>query len=180
MAASLAHDGGGRRRPGDGPRLVHLRLSHEARIDRRIARRRLDGPGWLGAEVDGGPPGLRRFETDLVLPLRSGRPRTVFRKAAYVDIGPVSVIERGLSVDIGWRSATLAPLFPVFAGRLDVGSAGLLLEGWYGPPGGEAGLILDRAFLGIAARGTARWFLERVALALTNEGTSATEAPQPR
>jgi len=47
-----------------------------------------------------------------------------------------------------------------------VTSSELRLEGYYAPPGGELGVILDRAFLNIAARGTARWFLAKVATAL--------------
>jgi hypothetical protein len=51
----------------------------------------------------------------------------------------------------------------VFAGRLTLTPTDLRLEGFYAPPGGEIGAALDRAFLNIAARGTARWFLERAA-----------------
>ena len=57
----------------------------------------------------------------------------------------------------------MAPLFPVFGGHLLVTATELRLEGFYAPPGGEFGAVLDRAFLSIAARGTARWFLERTA-----------------
>ena len=162
-------------------RQVHLRLAHEGPFDLATARPLLEAPGWLGAEVAGGQPGVRRFEMDLVLPLRTGRPRTVLRKAAFVDVGAVTRIDGGLRVSIGWRSATLAPLFPVFAGQLEIHVAGLTLEGWYAPPGGEAGRLLDRALLGTAARGTARWFLEHVAVALSaKRGDARLEAPQPR
>ena len=67
----------------------------------------------------------------------------------------------GCEIEIGWQSSSLAPLFPVFAGLLKLTSTSLSLEGFYAPPGGDLGAVLDKAFLSIAARGTARWFLER-------------------
>jgi len=162
---------------------VHLRLTRPLAIDLDAARRLLDAPEWLGAAMGPEQPGMRRFVTDLVLPLRAGRPQTIFRKAAYVDLGAPQAIDSGLRVAIGWRSSTLAPLFPVFAGRLEVRPGTLILEGWYAPPGGEAGRILDRAFLGVAARGTARWLLDRVCAEMTAErgaARDAAEGPQPR
>jgi hypothetical protein len=164
---------------------VHLRLSRPASIDLAMAGRRLDAAEWLGFEVAvddhaaGGrevpaAAGTRRYETDLGLPLRPGSQRTVFRKAALVDLGAPEATKAGLRVPIAWRSATMAPLFPVFAGRLDITPDGLILDGWYAPPGGSAGLVVDRAFLNLAARGTARWFLDRIGEAIE---TSAVEAP---
>jgi hypothetical protein len=61
----------------------------------------------------------------------------------------------------------MAPLFPVFSGHLTLTPSELRLEGYYAPPAGELGAVLDRAFLNIAARGTARWFLARVADVVT-------------
>jgi len=155
---------------------IHLRLSRPTSIELDVARRRLDAAEWLGFEVgiDGAPlaasggqaAGTRRFETDLGLPLRSGSQRTIFRKAALVDLGITESTARGLRVSIAWRSATMAPLFPVFAGWLEVMPHELILDGWYAPPGGSAGVIADRAFLNLAARGTARWFLDRIGEAI--------------
>jgi hypothetical protein len=156
---------------------VHLRLSRPAIIDLESARRRLDAAEWLGFEVrpddqpehSPGMPsmsGIRRYETDLGLPLRPGSQRTVFRKAALVDLGSPEPTKRGLHVPIAWRSATMAPLFPVFAGRLEILPDQIILDGWYAPPGGNAGLVVDRAFLNLAARGTARWFLDRIGEAI--------------
>jgi hypothetical protein len=183
MAPSLFPRTSGQSLPGAGSGSVHLRLVRPGALDLDHVRRLLDTPGWLGAAVAPEQPGMRRFVTDLVLPLRAGRPRTIFRKAAYVDLGEPSPIDGGLSVAIGWRSSTLAPLFPVFAGRLEVRRDALVLEGWYAPPGGEAGRILDRAFLNIAARGTARWFLDHVGAVLAAPVGGPAPAPeglQPR
>ena len=183
------------------PGTVHLHLSRPASIDLEVARRRLDAADWLGFEVGTAEAPVtmsrvpssstRRFETDLGLPLRPGSQRTVFRKAALVDLGTPETSPRGLRVPIAWRSATMAPLFPVFAGRLDVLPDALVLDGWYAPPGGAAGVVVDRAFLNLAARGTARWFLDRIGEAIEGGDSlvarpaggrvdeSATEKPQP-
>lgn len=121
---------------------------------------------WLGTPIAPGRPDSRRYVTDLSMPVRERAPHMTFKKAAYVDLGDVRPVEGGCEVDISWRSSTMAPLFPVFAGHLTVTSTELRLEGYYAPPGGEMGMVLDRAFLNIAARSTARWFLGRVAAAL--------------
>jgi hypothetical protein len=131
-------------------------------------------PGWLGTPVSPSPEGVRRYLTDLSLPVRERSPRVLFRKAAFVDVGRVRSNPDGCQIEIGWQSSSLAPLFPVFAGHLTLTSASITLEGFYAPPGGEVGAVLDRAFLNIAARGTARWFLEQVEAALVPTG-----APQP-
>jgi hypothetical protein len=162
----------GQSRPSAESGAVRLRLTRPGRLDLETARRLFDAPDWLGSAVAAEQPGMRRFVTDLALPLRSGHPQTVFRKATFVDLGEAQPVDGGLSFAIGWRSTTMAPLFPVFAGQLMVGRDALVLEGWYAPPGGEAGRMLDRAFLGIAARGTARWFLDHVGATL--------EKAQPR
>jgi hypothetical protein len=124
---------------------------------------------WLGTPVPAARPGSRRFLTDLSLPIREHAPSLTFKKAAYVDLGEVRSGVDSCDIEIGWRSASLAPLFPVFAGHLTLTHAELRLEGYYAPPAGELGAVLDRAFLNIAARGTARWFLGRAAEVIAAE-----------
>src|SRR5664280_2875617 len=133
-----------------------LRLVQPIAIDIAQAMTLLgtEAPSWLGAPVQSIRPGSRRFLTDLSLTIK---------KAAFVDLGEVRQTPGGCEIEIGWQSSSLAPLFPVFAGRLTLTPTELRLEGFYAPPGGEIGAALDRAFLNIAARGTARWFLERTA-----------------
>ena len=133
---------------------VHLRLSRPARIDLETARQRLDAAAWLGFEIDidarrhlsetatQDVPGIRRYETDLGLPLRPGSQRTIFRKAALVDLGAPETTAKGLHVPIA-----------------------------------SAGLVVDRAFLNLAARGTARWFLDRIGEAIETPGAIA-QPPQ--
>ncbi len=123
---------------------------------------------WLGPPLDHAPKGMRRYHTDLTLSVREQAPELVLRKSAYVDIGPVQALDGGCRIEIGWRSATLAPLFPVFSGHLTATASGLRLVGYYAPPGGEIGVVLDRAVLGIAARATARRLLKRLAAALAD------------
>ncbi len=126
-----------------------------------------NGPsGWVER-----PPvaGYRRYAVDLRLRLGGVEAGlTTFRKAAYVDVGPVRQADDGGHVtEISWRAATAAPLFPVFSGELHVGAETLTITGLYAPPGGPVGVLADRALLHVAANGTARWLLreiDRVAL----------------
>ena len=118
---------------------------------------------WLGTPASPARPETRRYLSDLNLPVRDRAPHLTFKKAAYVDLGPVRSAPDRCIVEISWRSSSLAPLFPVFAGNLTVAPTELRLEGYYAPPGGGLGAALDRALLNIAARGTARWFLDRAA-----------------
>jgi hypothetical protein len=156
-----------------------LRLVQPATVD--VARTRTlfadHGTAWLGTEVAATRPGFRRYLTDLTLPIREHAPSLVFRKAAFVDVGEIRQTADGCDIEIGWQSSSLAPLFPVFAGRLTLTPSELRLEGYYAPPGGDLGAVLDKAFLGIAARGTARWFLERAAemIAADEVASSGTE-----
>ena len=142
-----------------------LRLVQPIAIDiaRAMTLLGTEAPFWLGAQVQSTRPGSRRFLTDLSLPIREHAPSLTFKKAAFVDLGDVRETPGGCEIEIGWQSSSIAPLFPVFAGRLTLTPTDLRLEGFYAPPGGEIGAALDRAFLNIAARGTARWFLERAA-----------------
>ncbi len=129
----------------------------------------LDNAPWLGqaVDVDGLPAGATRYLTDLVLPLPPDGRLLSLHKAAFVDLGPVvNRPDGGCDVDIAWRSASLAPLFPVFAGHLTARATGLTIEGHYAPPGGVVGRTADRMLLHTAARGTARWFLGHLAATL--------------
>jgi hypothetical protein len=142
-----------------------LRLVQPATIDLARALPILldQAPDWLGTPVTSVRPGSRRYLTDLSLPIRDHAPSLTFKKAAFVDIGEVRSGLESCDIEIEWRSASLAPLFPVFAGHLTLTPTELRLEGFYAPPAGDFGAVLDRAFLNIAARGTARWVLERAA-----------------
>ena len=117
---------------------------------------------WLGPELEDAPPGMHRHQADLRLRV-SERPSLVtFRKATYVDLGPVEPLGDGWQVEVSWRAATLAPLFPVFSGTIVERGGELTISGWYAPPGGVVGRIADRALLHIAAEGTARWLLGEI------------------
>ncbi len=146
-------------RPAD---VVSLRVRHRAELDPARVCHALASPTWLGEPVEAtaSPAGAQRYVTDLVLPLPPDGRVLSLRKAALVDLGPSAPRpDGGCEIHIAWRSATLAPLFPVFAGRLVVDPAGLTLEGHYAPPGGALGRAADRMLLHTAARGTARWLL---------------------
>ncbi|MGH2463216.1 MAG: hypothetical protein ACRDFZ_06285 [Candidatus Limnocylindria bacterium] len=140
---------------------VRLRASVPGKVPLDVAAR-LIGPevtAWLGRVTADSPSGMRRFAADLRLRPDAGGVLAAFHKAAYVDLGSSRPVSDGLRVEISWRSATLAPLFPVFSGWLTVGPSDLRLDGYYAPPGGAIGVVADRALLHLAARGTARWLL---------------------
>jgi len=150
-----------------------LRLAQRVALDlsRSCPPSALEHPDWLGTPIASARAGTRRYLTDLSLPVREHAPQLIFKKAAYVDLGEARATPGGCEIEISWQSSSLAPLFPVFAGRLNLKPTEVTLEGLYAPPGGEFGAVLDRAFLNIAARGTARWFLERVVAALETQVT---------
>jgi hypothetical protein len=162
------------------PATVHLRLVQVMPPQGPADASQLEGEElpWLGERVEsagldvGDVADARRFQVDLGLASGSGSGRGVLRKAAYVDLGRPDAAAGGWSVAIGWRAASLAPLFPVFAGRLVRTEDALVLEGQYAPPGGDLGVAVDRALLNIAARRTAVWLLRRFADALSTEPTT--------
>jgi hypothetical protein len=146
-------------------RVVHLRAARPWSGDLERARYVLDEglPTWLGRPLAERSDANRPvFETDLILPLQAPGTAFVFRKAALVEIGEIAPEGAGFRVEVSWRSATLAPLFPVFVGNLALVPGRIVLDGFYAPPGGEVGVILDRALLNMAARRTAGWFISRV------------------
>jgi hypothetical protein len=166
--------------PVSGDHAVHLRLVQPWGGELATARQRLEegAAEWLGHPLDGGTDAaVRRFESDLALPMREQARHMVLRKAAVVELGRPRETPPGFSVDVSWRSATLAPLFPVFVGTLVVSARELTLDGYYAPPGGELGVILDRALLNIAARGTARWFLTQIVAAVEAPPDAAARRP---
>ena len=133
------------------------------------------GPGrvaWLGEQVEAkaaeGSQGTARYLVDLELRVSDSAPRVAFRKAALVDVGPLARTDAVCELEISWRAASLTPLFPVFAGRLTWAEGELLLDGHYAPPGGGIGAVADRLLLNVAARGTGRRLLERIAEVMTS------------
>jgi hypothetical protein len=126
---------------------------------------------WLAELVDhrSDEAGRARYLLDLELRVSDLAPAVSFRKAAFVDVGPLDApISGPLVVEIAWRAAGLTPLFPVFAGRLSWHDGELQLDGLYAPPGGAVGAVADRLLLNVAARGTGRRLLERIARAMAD------------
>ena len=156
------------------PGTTHLTARVRAGVDRHRALTLLGAPGrtaWLGELVELRADGADRHVVDLELRVSEQTPRIAFRKAAYVDVGAVRDDLLGpIRIGISWRAAGLAPLFPVFSGTLAWDAGELRLDGFYAPPGGEIGILADRVLLNVAARGTARLLLERVASAMRGDG----------
>ncbi len=148
--------------PGSLPRAVAVLGSERA--------------AWLGDRVGEGahvPAGMERYLIDLKLPIGERSPLVTFSKAAYVDVGPAAHTDDTVTVELSWRAAGMAPLFPVFSGHLTWSGGRLTARGLYEPPGGGMGLVADRLMLSVAARGTARWLLGEIAerIADTAEAT---------
>jgi len=126
---------------------------------------------------------MRRFATDLRLGPDDHGLLAPFRKAAYVDLGSPELGADGLRVEISWRSASLAPLFPVFSGWLTVRPGELVLDGYYAPPGGAIGLLADRAVLHLAAQRTATSLLHQLRAAAAAgrvEARMLARTPRPK
>jgi len=144
---------------------VPLRVRRPGSIDLDRTILALTDLTWLGRLTDGPPdhPLLRRVATDLDLPILDASSKGPVRKAAFIDLGPARRVGDLLLVDIAWRSATFAPLFPVFAGQLSLSANDMVLDGRYAPPLGTLGLLLDRALLHLIARRTAGVLIARLA-----------------
>jgi hypothetical protein len=105
---------------------------------------------------------MRRHQADLRLQVSDKPSFAIFSKAAFVDFGPILPTNDGWEVEVGWRASSMAPLFPVFSGRIVARGNELSLSGWYAPPGGTLGRVTDRVLLHIAASRTARWLLSGI------------------
>jgi len=151
---------------------ARLTVRHRQAIEVASACRSLEELDWLGTPADAPDAPTpeaerRRYLVDLALPVGGERRTLLFRKAAFVEVGPVRRGVADCEVDLAWRSATLAPLFPVFVGRLLVNEAGLRLDGVYSPPFGGVGVLIDRAFLHLVANRTAHWLIGELATRLS-------------
>jgi hypothetical protein len=174
MAGRLAYPIAGLMAAGAPPGTARLSARVPARVTRRRALAVLTGDGraeWLGEPVEAPAGGEEeRHLLDLELRVSEATPRLTFRKAAYVDVGPARAGHTGpIEVPISWRAAGMAPLFPVFSGTLTWANDELSLAGYYAPPGGGIGILADRLLLNVAARGTARLLLERIAAVMRGE-----------
>ena len=149
--------------PGREDQLSHLVVRRRTESDpARLAWAVHAARTWLGPEVEPAPDGTHRHQADLRLRVSEHPSLVTFSKAAYVDLGGVQPLDDGWQVEVSWRAATLAPLFPVFSGVIVVrgGEMGeMTLSGWYAPPGGTVGRMADQVLLHIAAEGTGRWLL---------------------
>jgi hypothetical protein len=147
------------------PMTVPLRVRRFGSTDLDRVILALGDLSWLGRPTAGSPdqPQLRHVATDLDLPILDGSSTGSVRKAALIDLGPARQVGDRVLVEIAWRSASFAPLFPVFAGQLSISPTEIVLDGRYGPPLGTLGLLLDEALLHLVARRTAGALVARLA-----------------
>ncbi len=144
---------------------VRLFVELRAAVDYDRIPALLKTPDWLGAEMAANEGGMRQFACDLALNAGAAAP-VFFRKSMVLAAGDPIKVGQGWQIPVEWRSATMAPLFPVFVGRITVWFDRINVEGWYAPPFGAFGTILDRSVMRIAARATARYVLRTFASAL--------------
>lgn len=147
------------------PMTVPLRVRQPRSVDLERAILALGELSWLGRPTDGPPgrPQVRRVAAVLELPIVDGSSTAPVHKAALIDVGPARRVGGQVLVEIAWRSASFAPLFPVFAGELSISATEVTLDGCYAPPLGTLGLLIDQAFLHLAARRTAGSLVTRLA-----------------
>ena len=144
---------------------VPLVESHRAPLDLARALAALTDVEWLGSVManPANEEGWRRVSTILVLPIADGSAPGPVHKGALVDLGPPLVSAQAIELEVSWQSDSMAPLFPVFGGRLRIDPTGLFLDGRYAPPFGRLGLLIDAGILRFIARRTAQAFLTRLA-----------------
>jgi len=151
------------------PGFIRLEASIRSSADPARVAAVLEGEvdAWLpDAETRAVHDGLRQHAVDLRLRVgREDAALATFRKAALLDLGPVRRAGDGYEVEVGWRAASAAPLFPVFSGLLVATAGELRIEGIYAPPGGVVGRVADRVLLHTAANATARWILRQLDVA---------------
>jgi hypothetical protein len=149
----------------DRPGTIHLAVSQRGKFLVASSIAAIEDLKWLGEPVEpsseAGP--WRRVNSVLALPVMDGSSPGPIHKGALVDVGPVERSPDSIRVAISWQSDSVAPLFPVFAGRLTIRTNVLSLEGEYAPPLGRIGLLLDQRILNFVARRTAQAFLARFA-----------------
>ena len=145
---------------------VPLHVRQPRSIDLEWAILALGDLSWLGRPTNGPPdrPQVRRVAAVLELPILDGSSTAPVQKAALIDVGPARRVDDRVLVEIAWRSASFAPLFPVFAGELSISPTEIALDGCYAPPLGTLGLVIDQAFLHLAARRTAGSLVARLAM----------------
>ncbi|MHB8572587.1 MAG: hypothetical protein ACYDAY_06475 [Candidatus Dormibacteria bacterium] len=102
----------------------------------------------------------------LELDLRAGS-RVPLRRRVRVSVGTPIHVQTGIRIPITWRAVSLAPLFPVLEGeievnRLEVLSTELVIRAAYEPPLGAFGRTLDRTLLFRVGRASVRHFLDAV------------------
>ena len=161
------------------PGSVHLAVTHRGRFPVDAGTAAMEDLAWLGEPLGSGPdPGpWRRVKSVLALPVTDGSAPGPLHKGALIDVGPVERSGSSVRVSIGWQSDSVAPLFPVFAGRLTISADLLLLEGDYAPPLGRIGLLIDERILHFVARRTAQAFLARVAARLETVTDATGDGP---
>jgi hypothetical protein len=144
---------------------LDVRRPVAAQLDLRRVMDAFEDLAWLGpATTLPDSPERRALELDIGFGVAADA--VTIRKAAIAELGRPRIAGDAITVEVTWRAATFAPLFPVFAGRLVIATDHVGLHGRYAPPFGRLGLLVDRALLHLVATGTASAFVARVVAGL--------------
>lgn len=93
---------------------------------------------------------------------------TRVRRRISLRLGPIQRFAYGLTIQIGWRGARHAQLYPELEGHLRLerrqpSGSSLRLDARYTPPAGKVGATVDRALMHRVAESSVREFLAGVA-----------------
>ena len=158
--------------PDAGPSRLRVSVHAPFGVERASDVLGVGRSAWLGEEMPADEAGAIHYLVDLELRVSEHAPRVAFRKAARLEVGALATDVAGSTVrlPVSWRAASMAPLFPVFAGTLTWLDDELRLDGYYEPPGGNVGVVMDRLLLNVAAQATGRRLLERIAEVMRDGG----------
>jgi Rrf2 family protein len=150
---------------------VHIELPARA-----VASRLRSGSSWLTRHAEASD------EHELRVRVGPGGPGGLGRTVALY-LGEASGADERLELPLLWEATGPLGLFPRFEGKLrltalDPERCELSLSGYYRPPGGKAGHVLDEAVLARVARSALRTFLRQVARGLEEEQPAAKAASQ--
>ena len=103
-----------------------------------------------------------------------------FAKEVEIEIGTAELHRTGIAYPITWTATGAEILFPKLNAELLLAHVGktstrLAIEGTYEPPLGVVGKVADRALLGRYADAAVRNWLDRLAEALVDSGSTESE-----
>jgi hypothetical protein len=139
---------------------VHYFTEINCRIGDAVARvesLRSDMPVWAGSAYRAGEHLAGRM---------SGKPVSLAGLVLF-DIGQPEVSSAGYTYPLRWRATGASSLFPLLKAELNLAEMGgtvlVSLRGFYDPPMGSLGRLVDRALLSRVADATVKSWVDQLA-----------------